>query len=208
VTQVVNTMLRDKIRKDDDGDGLLDLSILNLFHPLDPASPTGNIEVGPGTCAAPAPGSSCTLDQGAAIRTTVSQKTKGACLGPLAGTTSPGATVSTAEAPCYATASIDFPLSLGPIDLVLEDARLGGSFAPGRLENGLARGFLSEAQAEALKLPDDLLLVGGLQLSSLLPGGDGSCAPIDGRDVGPDGTTRGWYFYINFTAEAVDLAVQ
>jgi hypothetical protein len=210
VTTVVNTLLRDQIRKDADGDGLLDLSILNLFHPLDPASPAGMIEVGPGACAAPAPGSSCALDQAAATSTTVTQKTAGTCLGPLAGTTTPGATVSTATAPCYATASMDFRLSLGPINVVLADARLGGSFAGapiGRLDNGLARGFISEAQAEALILPADLPLVGGKQLSNLLPGGAGSCAAIDGRDVGPDGTTRGWYFYLNFTAQVVDLAV-
>ena len=59
-----------------------------------------------------------------------------------------------------------------------------------------------EAAAQAILLPSDLPLVGGNRLSAVLPGGAGNdCTPAgDDRDVGPDGTTRGWYFYLNFEA--------
>jgi hypothetical protein len=52
--------------------------------------------------------------------------------------------------------------------------------------------------------------IGGMRLYDVLAGGimPGSCSvgatPIgDDRDVGPDGTTQGWWFYVNFTAVKV-----
>ena len=206
VTSVLNNMLSDRLDQDDDGDGDLDLTILNVFRPLDPDAASAAVDVGPGSCAAPAPGQECGLDAAAAVTTTAAQRATGNCLGPIAGTTTPGAPVNTAGAPCYATAAIDLSLELGVIQLDLTAARVGGRFASATsLDQGLARGFIGEAEADALLLPDDLPLVGGQPLSSVLPGGSGSCQTADGRDIGPDGATRGWYFYINFAAQVVDL---
>jgi hypothetical protein len=208
LTELLDDQLADKIEKDKDGDGNLDLSLLNVFHPLDPTAPTATVEVGPAECAAPMPGAGCQLDAASTVSSTATQKAAGSCLGALAGTVDPASTVSTATAPCYATESISMPLTLGPVELTLTDARVGGTFAASstRIDHGLARGFVSESQADAIILPDDLPIVGGRPLSSLLPGGQDSCQTVDGRDIAPDGTTRGWYFYINFTARTVTLA--
>ncbi|HUS66984.1 MAG TPA: hypothetical protein VMZ28_20745 [Kofleriaceae bacterium] len=208
LTDFLNGQLADKIEKDDDGDGDLDLSLLDIFRPLAPGAPTAAVEVGPADCAAPAPGGSCVPDAAQLVATTATQKASGSCLGALAGTAAPDSVINTATAPCYATGAISMPLTLGSVELTLTEARLGGTFAGGttRIDSGLARGFVSEAQADATILPDDLPIVGGRPLSSLLPGGTDSCQTVDGRDVAPDGTTRGWYFYINFTARTVTLA--
>ena len=206
VTSVLNNMLQDRIDQDDDEDGDLDLTLLNVFRPFDPAAASTVVDVGPGTCAPPAPGQGCTLDLATAVTTDAAQRANGNCLGPISGTTTPGSTVNTVGAPCYATAAIDLSLSLGGIELELEAARVGGRFtASGPIDQGLARGFISEAEADALLLPEDLPLVGGQPLSSVLPGGAGSCQTADGRDIGPDGATRGWYFYINFSAQVVEF---
>jgi hypothetical protein len=205
VTDVLNNMLSDRLDQDDDGDGDLDLTLLNVFRPFDPDAASATVDVSPGTCAAPAPGSACTLDVEKKVTTSAAQKAAGTCLGPISGTTTPGAPVNTAGAPCYATDAIDLSLELGGIQLDLAAARVGGRFTSGSaIDQGLARGFISEAEADALLLPDDLPLVGGQPLSSVLPGGSGSCQTADGRDIGPDGATRGWYFYINFAAQVVD----
>lgn len=206
VTSVLNNMLSDRIDTDDDGDGNLDLTLLNVFRPLDPDATSAVVDVSPGTCAAPAPGSACTLDPAAKVTTSAAQRAAGTCLGPISGTTTPGSSVNTAGAPCYATDAIDLSLELGGIQLDLAAARVGGRFASATsIDQGLARGFISEAEADALLLPEDLPLVGGQPLSSVLPGGSGSCQTADGRDIGPDGATRGWYFYINFAAQVVDF---
>jgi hypothetical protein len=205
VTSVLNNMLAERLGQDKDGDGALDLTLLDVFRPLDPSAPSSPVDVGPGSCAGPAPGHGCTLDAAKKVSTQAAQKTSGTCLGPLSGTTAPGAPVNTATAPCYATDAIDLSLSLGGIDLDLKAARVGARFGSGALDQGLARGFISEADADALLLPDDLPLVGGQPLSSVLPGGTGSCQTADGRDIGPDGATRGWYFYLDFSAQAVEF---
>lgn len=207
VTSFLNDELADRVKEDGDGDGQLDLSILNLFRPFDPAAATARVEVSQGSCAAPAPGSACVPDTEAQVVTPAQQLTAGECLAAIPGTTPSGSAVNTATAPCYATDSMNLPLSLAGVDLELQDARVGGTFSSADLiDRGLARGFVSEEQADAILLPDDLPLVGGKPLSSVLPGGTGSCQQNDGRDLGPDGVTRGWYFYINFTAQRVDLA--
>ena len=207
VTSFLNDELADRVDGDGDGDGRLDLSILNLFRPFDPAAATARVEISQGDCAAPAPGSDCIPDTAAEVVVAAEQLATGDCLAALPGTTPSGSAVNTASAPCYATDSTDLPLSLAGVDLLLQDARVGGRFASADgIDSGLARGFVSEEQADALLLPDDLPLVGGKPLSSVLPGGTGSCQKNDGRDLGPDGVTLGWYFYINFTAQRVDLA--
>jgi len=96
-------------------------------------------------------------------------------------------------------------LMLAGVTITLEDARVAATYtgnpATG-LTTGFVRGFISETEAQSITLPATLPLVGGQTLSAILPGGMGNgCANRgDDRDTGPDGTTRGWYFYINFTA--------
>jgi hypothetical protein len=134
----------------------------------------------------------------------------GTCLGVIPGTGSgysPAiATASAAGgASCFASDAETITIDISGILITLQDARIAarysGSPATG-LVNGIVRGFISEADADATVLPDSLPIVGGQPLSSLLPGGSGNCASGDDRDVGPDGSTVGWYFYLNFAATA------
>ena len=72
--------------------------------------------------------------------------------------------------------------------------------------NGLLRGFITEADANATIIPATFPLVGGHPLSLLLPGGDPpgadrNCAGFDDRDTYQG--VRGWWFYLNFPAVRV-----
>jgi hypothetical protein len=108
--------------------------------------------------------------------------------------------------PCFISAGIDFSFELGGIPIPLEDLQFAanyvGSPATGLVE-GVMRGFMAEADADLVLLPDTLPLVGGSTLSSLLAGGIGACAGHDDRDLGPDETTLGWWFYFSFVADEV-----
>ena len=64
--------------------------------------------------------------------------------------------------------------------------------------NGLIRGFISEADADATIIPASLPVVGGEPLSKLLPGGKENPAGHDDRDVRE--AVTGWWVYLNFTA--------
>ena len=67
------------------------------------------------------------------------------------------------------------------------------------------RGFVSETDADNTILPAGLPIIGGLPLSALLPGGTGNCAAHDDRDM-LEGV-RGWWFYLNFSAERIQALV-
>ena len=72
--------------------------------------------------------------------------------------------------------------------------------------DGVIRGFLTEATADATVIPLSLPLVGGKKLSIMLPGGTPTgtknCALHDDRDT--YNGQEGWWFYVNFTAVRVD----
>jgi hypothetical protein len=90
--------------------------------------------------------------------------------------------------------------------VTLHDAQIAAKFNADpatTLSNGLVRGFLSEADADATIIPPSNPLIGSQPLSSLLPGGSGNCEPHSDKDV--DGDTVGWWFYFNFTAARVGL---
>lgn len=128
----------------------------------------------------------------------------GTCLETVPGTTSGYVpAVDEPAAPCFVTSPETVLLELGGVAVPLADAQLGGTWTGDPIDGsapGLLRGFLSEADADAVLLPPKL---GGAPLSSLLPGGTGSCAPGDDRDV-HDGVS-GWWFYLNLTAYQVDF---
>lgn len=205
-----NGEFQDSVQLDGDGDGLLDLSALVLMDPLDQVSATTPMEVDFPDCTAPMASTVCT-GSGSSTATTANNSSSGTCLGELAGTTSgysPAIVEATAIAgsACFASDSETITIDLAGIVVTLEDsfigARYSGDPATG-LVNGLVRGFISEANADATILPDTLPVVGGEPLSLLLPGGSGNCSSNDDRDIGPDGSTVGWYFYLNFVATEV-----
>jgi hypothetical protein len=126
------------------------------------------------------------------------------------GTTSgynPAVTASTA--PCFVAALGTVTLA-APVPLTLQDAYVAAQYQgnpANALVNGLIRGFLSEATANATIMPANMALIGDKSLSSLLRGGVGSCsqpAPALGdRDI--VNATTGWYVYLNFIATVVPL---
>ena len=208
----VNGELQTRIQTDGDGDGLLDRSELLVFEPLDTLDGAlGALDWLSADCTAPLAGTACAGNGGQDVATVYSSQTTAACLGALAGTIRPYApAISGASAPCFVTPATEIIVELLDTPVILRDARIAATWVgtpPSTLVNGLLRGFLSEADANNAVLPASFPLVGGQPLASLLPGGDppGSgntnCAAFSDLDL-VDGT-RGWWFYLNFTAARV-----
>jgi len=206
----LNQALQDAIQTDTDTppDGILDLSFLLIFRPLNQTGPGGPMDFAMGTCTAPMAGTSCDIDP--MTTPTVSNHTNmstGMCLAPVVGTTggySPA--VASTPAPCFVSDPEDMTIDVSGIPVRLRGAQIAATYIGNpatSMTGGMLRGFISEADADATLLPMSIALVGGDPLSSVLPGGTGNCSARDDRDMGPDGTTRGWWFYFNFPATRV-----
>lgn len=208
----INGLLQNAITMDEDSDGLLDLSFLAIFRPLDQTNAaSGGITIAEADCTAPMSSTSCVVDP--AMHTiengTYTTDTVNDCLDVFANTTygyTPN--VNASMPPCFMSTTIDLTIDISGIQVPLTDVQIGATYvgnpATG-LSNGLLRGFISEADADNITLPMSLPLIGGDPLSSVLAGGTGACANHDDRDVGPDGTTMGWWFYLNFPADQVSV---
>jgi hypothetical protein len=215
----VNGQIRSALAGDANRDGDLDLNIVLLMEPLDQGgSATTSGEVVFADCTAPAVTTSCTPGNGPRYAVTLHNQAAALCLGVALGTASPGTvytdnypaiaeTAAGAGETCFASDPRTITVTFTGISITLQDAQIAaiydGDPATG-LVTGLLRGFISEADAEATTVP--LPLIGNRQLSRLLWGGkDNDCDdpdfPAGDRDVGPDGFTSGFYFYLNFTAE-------
>jgi hypothetical protein len=131
-----------------------------------------------------------------------------ACLVPEAGTLRPySPAIALPTTPCFTSPTGTLTLDLGGVPVTLRDVALSARFAGDpvdALADGLLRGFISETDANNTILPPTLPLIGGQTLSSLLPGGSGSCATHSDKDV-LDGVT-GWWFYLNFPASRVAVS--
>ncbi len=211
VTEVENDDFEKQINEDnespddpDNPDGLLDLSGLAVFRPLDQAAATVSLEVVLGAdCTAPIESTSCTKGEASTITANGTNDAAAACDVVLADTTNGDydPALEPAPPPCFAAAAPAGVLEFGPFQLseVAGAATYDGDPASG-LMHGLLRGFLSEAHADATTV--DLPLLGEVPLSSLLPGGTDSCADHDDRDSDMGGAS-GWYVYLTFTAVEV-----
>jgi CARDB len=200
--QSLNGGLQESLSTDGDEDGFLDLSPVNLFEPLDQEAATTPAKIDPGArCTAPPQEVVC--EPLIPIATTANNSSTGTCLDVLTGTTTASYSpeVATPTAPCFATDEMTLTFDLAGIPLTLQGVQIAASYVgnPATAEaNGLIRGFISEADADAIILPVDLPVVGGDPLSKLLPGGTENPAGHDDRDV-REGVT-GWWFYLNFVA--------
>ncbi|MEM8995396.1 MAG: hypothetical protein AAGF23_11455 [Acidobacteriota bacterium] len=191
------------VTTDEDGDGLLDASLLLLFRPLDEAAVSERVSLAEGACTAPLASTECVpADPPTNLRYTAADQ--GLCVMTEPGTTggySPS--IDEPSAPCFGTAAGDVTLDLAGVAVTLRDARVGAGFVgtepPTSLTLGLLAGFLPETEANAILLPAELPLIGGQPLSSLLPGGSGNCSSSDDRDLYKG--ELGWWFYLNFTAQ-------
>jgi hypothetical protein len=89
------------------------------------------------------------------------------------------------------------------VSLTFDSARIAaqwvGSPATGMVE-GLFVGFLSQERVNEIILPPEL---GSFALSTAFPTGAAAVHCTDQIDVGPDGTTPGWWWHLSFRAEAV-----
>lgn len=205
-----NAQLEAAITGDADGDGLLDLARLLAFRPLDFPVVASRLDEGDGACTWPTVTEICDWRR-PPVPVTVPYDgvTAGACLEPVAGTTSGyDPAVPTAGAACFVTAPRTATIDFAGVPLTLLDAQSAGrfQFAPPPLgifglTSGLQRGFLTEAAADATFIPADIPVIGGRPISSLLPGGTGSCAPGDDRDVHLG--QSGWWFYFELEADLI-----
>ena len=205
-TPLLNNELDAQFSSDGDGDGLLDRSPMQLFRGIR-IDGVGQMRAVDGACTAPASTTACTAAPNAVSAITgYAGQSVGICLDAWPGTTRPySPALQPATGPCVASASFDQSIDLGGgLVLPLLDTALGATIrvnpTPG-LVNGVMRGFVSEAVAEAITLPGDF---GGGTLASVLPGGSGSCAAGDDRDE-LDGVS-GWWFYFQYTATDVAYA--
>lgn len=188
-------------------DGFLDSSDLLLFRPLAQDGTPQRVETQSGQCSAPVAGTTCAPSPASTPAPFYyASSATGTCLAPLAGTIgSPAYTpaIASATAPCFVTAARTISFNSGGTVIPLIGARIAGTWqgtpATG-ITNGLLRGFLRQADADLITIPNP---TGGapIVLSSLLPGGTGNCSMRDDRDT-VDGE-QGWWFYLNFSAAIV-----
>jgi hypothetical protein len=214
ITGVANALLDQSLTQDKGPptDGSLDINILPIFSPLAPDAASGAFALDLGaTCTVPQASTACTSTGAQVTQSVATNLATGTCLAPIAGTTFSGYTpaISAATGPCFSSDAVDtIDVSLGTVTIHMTNAQIGGTYSgsPTTLSNGLLRGFVSLDQARATLFPSTLPLVGGKTLAQLLAGGDTFCTRPGGGndlDVGPDGVTKGWYFYINYTAAQV-----
>jgi hypothetical protein len=211
----INPTLESQIQNDDDGDMLLDLSLVTTFSPFTQIADAGStLDLVFPDCSAPMESTGCTLDPGAAHLpgTATNLGVPGVCLEPVGGTTSgysPAVVSPTAPSggTCFAASvgTLTIPI-LGGITLV--DSWIGGEWfdSPAtEIRDGLIRGFLPEATANAILVPEGTTgidSIDGEPLSELLRGGVGSCSqpsPAAG-DKDMHMGASGWFFYLNFTS--------
>jgi hypothetical protein len=204
----INEVLNSFVSEDDpsEPDGFLDLSLLLLFRPLDAQAPRGQLDFGAGECSSPAASTECDLDSAALpSRATLVNQSSGQCLDADSGHLSPAAyspPPSAVAGPCFATEPFDTTLRLGLVALPLRDVTIAATYQAAGIGGGSLRGFLTERDADARRLPPELPVVGGEPISAMFPGGTSNCAKHDDRDL-HDGD-RGWWIYVDFTVEQID----
>lgn len=206
----VNGTVATDITTDGDMDGFLDLNLLALLRPLaQPPAAGTTLEIATGQCTTPFGAETCSPDASPPQSSAYVNQSAGICLTPVSGTTGPNNSgayspgITTSNAPCFASLPVTVAFPFGLFTIPLQDVRASATFvgAPAtQLIDGLLVGFLRESDANTILIP--LPIIGNQPLSSLLPGGTGSCATHTAKDIGPGGQP-GWYFYLNFSAHTV-----
>lgn len=194
-------------------DGLLDLSNVFFFDPLNQTLAGNPFASGSANCTAPLVGTQCSGFSASALSGVADLLSSGSCLTPVVGTThgySP--TVGSTTAPCFSSPIGTITIDLSGVAVPLQDAQIAATFngppVTGTV-NGLMKGFLLESDADTSIVPSTFPFVGGQPLSQLLPGGDppgannANCAPHSDVDI--HNGQRGWWFYLNFSAPVTPL---
>jgi len=204
----LNPQIQASIQGDAGGDGFLDASTLLEFLPLDQSAATNLFDAGAANCTAPVASTTCGVIATPLLAGDATLPLSGNCGQPIAGTTRPYTPpVTNASSPCFRSITGTLTLNLGGVSVALTDAQIAATFdgtpPATSLSNGLMRGFLSEADANATIIPATVPLIGGRPLASVLAGGTGACPAFSDKDTGP-GSVTGWYFYLNFPAQRLN----
>ncbi len=210
VTAEVNDELNQRIANDEDNNGTLDVNLVTQFSTDQPGYITSRplqANLYDASCPEPLFSGACSVSTVQATNLDTSPNQVDQCLAVEQGSTSgyvPAVVVT--SAPCYVTEPANVTLEFSGIEIPLTAYQQASRY-PGALilDQGLHKGFISEATAEATMIPPDVPQIGGQTLAQLLPGGLDNCAVTDDRDVGPDGVTSGWWFYFNSESDLVEL---
>ncbi len=207
ITSNLNDEFAASVRTDSDGDGFLGLSIVTEFTPHAPTATSTPLEIVFPDCTDPLATTTCTRNaaNSAPVDSNANNQATGTCLSPLANTVRPyNPAVTNSTGPCFASDTETLALVMGGIPITLTDTTIAGTYVSDTgIVNGLIRGFLTEAEADATILPMDISVVGGKRLSEILRGGTGNCK--SGTDMDNNGGVPGWWMYFNYTADPVTL---
>jgi hypothetical protein len=205
VTDTLNASLQQQLDADADGDGFYDVSPLAIMRPYAHDLSVHVFESADGTCTTGAT-PQCTpgaLPPVPRWYESFDVTSPTVCLGPLPDTTS-GYTppVPAPGGDCFATTAIDTTLTLGTLAIPLWDTQFAAPWpAPdGSTSGGLMRGFLRESDADQISVD---LGTGPLPLSSVLPGGTGSCAAGISHGLDSDRDEDGWWMYLEYRLDTV-----
>jgi len=223
----VNTQIANAINPMSTAGGTYSLHVVDLFRPLVAATVAStpiDIHFNAACMEAPTP-DSCGPDpvMPDIVSTTARNTASGtACFTPVAAdvngrrgtaTVTYSPTASTASTPCFVTDPRTIMINLGGIMVPLQNARIAGTYSgtpATRVVNGVLSGFLSEADAMTVILPATLPApLGGAPLYSVLQAGGatGSGCNVGGGTAEDDrdmsGTTRGFWFYLNYSADLI-----
>jgi hypothetical protein len=208
VTDTLNTSLAQQLDADQDGDGFYDASPLAIMKPYADDNSAHSFESADGICTTDAL-PQCTpgvLPPVARWYQAFDLAPPTDCLAPLAGTTSGySPPVPAPDGHCFATTAVDTSLVLGALSIPLWDTQLAAPWpAPsGSTPGGLMRGFLRESDADQITVD---LGTGSVTLSSVLPGGAGSCASGIVNGLDSDRNEPGWWMYLEYRLDAVSAS--
>jgi hypothetical protein len=204
VTDTLNSNLQQQLDADTDSDGIYDTSALEQMLPYQ-SSGVNAFASSDGVCTTDAT-PQCTpgvLPPTRRWYEAFNVTSPTVCLGPLPGTTS-GYTppVPAPDGHCFATTALDTTLTLGTLSIPLWDTELAAPWptTTGSTSGGLMRGFLREADADQITID---LGTGPIVLSSVLPGGTGSCATDVTNGLDSDRNEAGWWMYLEYRLDAV-----
>lgn len=208
VTETLNTNLLQQLSADQDGDGFYDTSPLAIMKPYVDDSSAHLFESEDGVCTTDAlpqctPGALPPVPRWYEAFDLTSPTV---CLGALPGTTSDyRPPLPTPGGHCFATSTIDTTLALGTLALPLWDTQLAAPWpaTSGSTTGGLMRGFLRESDADQITVD---LGTGPVTLSSVLPGGTGSCATGVPNGIDSDRNEPGWWMYLEYRLDAVSAS--
>lgn len=197
-----NGAIQHPIDSDDDHDGYFDDSQVIVMRPLaqaDGAMTPASVYF-EAKCTATA--TACQPGTLAPASVTAASAATGTCLTTIDGTVKPYTpAVTDATGPCFSTTAADVTASIFGTPVALQQLEVGATYAGSPatgVMNGVIRGFLTQAVAEATNVRFGPITA---RLSSFFPGGQYNCASFSDQDT--LNGTAGWWIYLNFTATAV-----